>query len=159
MKNISKILILLFIAFVIFGFRNSIVENNSEKFRSDEELKKIGMQLINDRCFSCHNPDMEADTRLAPPMFMVKRHYFDDKTTKDEFVNDIVNFVLNPNEEDAVMMGAIRKFGLMPQSSFLKEEVTIIAGYIFETDLRSDGWYAEWGKFLEEQKEKELKNK
>ena len=57
------------------------------------------LKLINNKCFSCHNPDLKIDNRLAPPIFKVREHYLSDSITKVEFVNAIWKFVQNPSEE------------------------------------------------------------
>ena len=68
------------------------------------------LNLINNKCFSCHNPDMEIDSRLAPPIFKVREHYLSDSITKVEFVASIWKFVQNPSEELSIMPGAVRNF-------------------------------------------------
>jgi hypothetical protein len=76
------------------------------------------LKLINNKCFSCHNPDLEIDNRLAPPIFKVREHYLSDSITKVEFVNAIWKFVQNPSEELSIMPGAVRNFSLMPKQNF-----------------------------------------
>jgi hypothetical protein len=102
------------------------------------------LKLINNKCFSCHNPDMEIDNRLAPPFFKVREHYLSDSITKVEFVNAIWKFVQNPSEELSIMPGAVRNFSLMPKQNFKEEDVKIIASYLFENDISNDNWYNKW---------------
>ena len=122
-----------------------------QKFESkislDEESDTKALALIHTKCFNCHNPDMKAETRLAPPMHMVREHYYTSEINKAEFVNQITNFVMEPTAEKSVMSGAVRNFGLMPKSIFEESEIEIIAAYIFDNDLASDGWYKKWKKF------------
>jgi mono/diheme cytochrome c family protein len=99
-----------------------------------ETAKLDGRQLMEDNCYACHNTQ-GTDNMLAPPMFRVKDHYWDDNISKDEFVKAIVDWVENPIEENSVMPGARRKFGLMPKQSFEAEELKAIAEYMFDNDL------------------------
>lgn len=96
-----------------------------------------GKELMENQCYSCHNTQ-GTDNMLAPPMFRVKDHYWDDETSKDEFIDDIVNWVMDPKEENSVMPGARRKFGLMPKQNFKKEEITAIAEYMYDNNLEQE---------------------
>ena len=89
-------------------------------------------------CFVCHNTQ-GTDNMLAPPMSRVKDHYWDEETSKEEFVNDIVNWVDNPVEDNVQMPGAVRKFGLMPKQAFNKEEVKAIASYLYDNEMDLEG--------------------
>lgn len=109
------------------------------------------MTLIDTRCFVCHNPDMKAENRLAPPMYMVRSHYYNDSISRENFIEQITVFALKPDLEKSVMPGAVRNFGLMPQTSFDENEVRLIAGYIYDTDLQSDAWFKSWKKFKKAQ--------
>jgi cytochrome c551/c552 len=122
------------------------IQNNQTIIYSDETSDTKALALIHSKCFVCHNPDMKAETRLAPPMHMVRQHYYTTEISKAEFVDQITNFVMNPTAEKSVMPGAVRNFGLMPKSVFEESEVKIIAAYIFDNDLASDSWYKKWKK-------------
>lgn len=102
------------------------------------------LKLINSKCFSCHNPDMEIDNRLAPPMFKVREHYISDSIERIEFVESIWKFVQNPSEELSIMPGAVSHFNLMPKQNFKEEDVKTIAAYLYDNDVSSDGWYEKW---------------
>lgn len=109
------------------------------------------MTVIDTRCFVCHNPDMKTENRLAPPMYMVRSHYYNDTISRENFIEQMTVFALKPDLEKSVMPGAVRNFGLMPQSSFDENEVRLIAGYIYDTDLQSDAWFKSWKKFKKAQ--------
>lgn len=108
----------------------SIDKNESSPISKELDGKK----LMEKNCFVCHNTQ-GTDNMLAPPMSRVKDHYWDDETTKDEFINDIVDWVDNPVEENVQMPGAVRKFGLMPKQVFNKDEVKAIAAYLYDNEL------------------------
>lgn len=102
------------------------------------------LALITTKCFPCHNPDLEIETRIAPPMFKVREHYLSDSITKGDFTNSIWKFVQNPSEELSIMPGAVNNFKLMPKQDFNENDVRAIAAYIYDNDISSDAWYEKW---------------
>lgn len=105
--------------------------------QTNSEIEKTatlnGKELMEQNCYSCHNTQ-GTDNMLAPPMSRVRDHYIGDDTSQEEFVNAIVSWCENPNEEDSKMPGARRKFGLMPKQEFDSKEVQAIATYLFKED-------------------------
>ena len=100
-----------------------------------QEISELdGKELMENNCYSCHNTQ-GTDNMLAPPMQRVKDHYWDEDISKEEFVSAIVQWCENPTEENSVMPGARRKFGLMPKQEFDKKEVEAIANYLFEHNI------------------------
>ena len=93
--------------------------------------KLNGKELMENKCYTCHNTQ-GTDNMLAPPMFRVKDHYWDEETTREEFITAIVDWCENPTEENSIMPGARRKFGLMPKQDFDLKEVEAIAGFLFD---------------------------
>ncbi|MCB0381474.1 MAG: DUF3365 domain-containing protein [Flavobacteriales bacterium] len=134
---------------------------NAEPITVEEESTKVdeqvALKLMSQTCFTCHNPDMEIDNRVAPPLFKIREHYLDDETTQDEFVKNITYFINNPTEENSIMPGAVRNFGLMPKMTFKDEDIKLIAAYLFENDVASDEWYARWEAFNKQPKTDEEK--
>lgn len=119
---------------------NKYVPSDHSKADADEKA----LTLMQNTCFSCHNPDMNVEKRLAPPMYMVRNHYYDSLISKEDFVNKIVSWAMNPNDSMSIMPGAVRNFGVMPKQIFKEEDLKIIAAYIYDNDLESDAWYANW---------------
>ena len=132
--------------FVIAGCNNqSEIQNPISNNDSVTTSVKIDtMALITLKCFPCHNPDLEAETRLAPPMFKVREHYLSDSISKQDFTNAIWKFVQNPSEELSIMPGAVNNFNLMPKQDFSETDVKNIAAYIYDNDISSDSWYKSW---------------
>ena len=129
-------------------------ENGTENTAKTETIldnDSKALALMQQNCFSCHNPEMGGE-RAAPPMFMVRNHYFDDETSREEFIEDIVDFVKDPTEEKSIMPGAVRNFGLMPKQHFKEEDLKLIAAYMYDNDLESDAWYAKWETFKKQPK-------
>lgn len=111
------------------------------------------LKMMAQQCFSCHNPDMTGGpaSRLGPPMFMVRRHYYKEGVTKEYFTNSITSFVEKPNEEKAKMKGAIKNFGLMPGIYVDEADIKLIAAYIYDNDLSSEDWKKKWEAFKNRQ--------
>ncbi|PIQ16062.1 MAG: cytochrome c family protein [Flavobacteriales bacterium CG18_big_fil_WC_8_21_14_2_50_32_9] len=127
-----------------------------EKQTEEDNLLTINNQSVNEdnaltllktNCFTCHNPNLEIEKRIAPPWFKVRQHYYDDETSKEDFIAAISNFINNPTEENSIMPGAVRNFGLMPKMSFKEGDLKIIASYLYDNDISSDEWYEKWEAF------------
>ena len=146
MKNfkIYYATILLFGLIILMACANG---NNVKQTNEKDEKNKKALALLQSKCFACHNPDLDIETRIAPPMFKVRDHYFDSTIKKEDFIKSIVLFASNPSEENSYMPGAIRNFGLMPKQIFKEEDLKTIAEYIYDNDLESDEWYAKWDQF------------
>jgi len=148
MKKTSSILYAFVMVNMLFIVScNNRSDNSKQTTTISLEQDLNALTLLQDNCFSCHNPDLEIETRVAPPMFKVRNHYYSDNITKDEFVKNIIRFVNQPTEENSVMPGAVRNFGLMPKQTFKEDDLKIIAGYIYSNDLETDEWYARWDSF------------
>jgi hypothetical protein len=126
----------------------SSVDGNVKSELSLEQTNAL--ELMVSLCFTCHNPDHGTTSRLGPPMFKVREHYYKNDISKDEFVSRISSYALNPTQEASIMPGAVRNFGLMPKSAFKPEDVRKIAAYIYDNDLSSEGWREEWKKLQEQ---------
>lgn len=139
-----SLLILLSATFIITESCNTKTNKNAEAVLIDSITETKALALLQSNCFSCHNPDMNAVDRVAPPMFKVREHYLGSETTREQFVTDIQKFLNHPTEEIAKMPGAVRNFGLMPKMTVSDENSKLIAEYIYATDLASEDWLALW---------------
>ncbi|MFQ3212678.1 MAG: hypothetical protein ACJAT1_001123 [Marivirga sp.] len=52
---------------------------------------------------------------LAPPLAGIKQLYVQESGNRIDFIKRMAAFVVNPNEESALMKGPIKRFGLMPK--------------------------------------------
>lgn len=102
-----------------------------------------GIKLMETKCYVCHNPSTDHDSRIAPPMVAVKSHYLGDHTTKEEFVSTMWNFVKEPSKDKAKMKGAVRRFGVMPYQPFNEEEIKLISEYIYDYKIEEPEWFKE----------------
>ncbi|WP_411895618.1 c-type cytochrome [Winogradskyella sp. A2] len=119
---------------------------NKELSAFDKEMtasKHPGKKLMETNCYVCHSPTLSHDERIGPPMIAVKKHYLRKTTTKEEFKKAIQDWIDNPNENDARMRGAVRRFGVMPKQTFSEETIEQIADYMFDYDIEQPEWFEE----------------
>ncbi len=134
-----KILVLsLPIFFFISGFR--FPEKEIQYSFRNGGTNLSGKQLFETRCNICHGLKDKTSTMLAPPFFNIKSKYSKIFRTKASFEKAIVNFVSNPQKENTLMFGAVKQFGVMPKLGYPKNELLIIAEYIYETPFQRPTW-------------------
>ena len=126
----KTVIITFFAFFALLGCQRK--ESLSMKLTEDVQITHPGKELMETYCYVCHKPEGSSDRRLAPPMEMVKNHYYQEGMTREDFITDIKNWVDKPDEEHARMFGAIRNFGLMPKQDIPEENLELIAEYLFE---------------------------
>ena len=141
----KKLIISTFTALSIIVFVNSCQHNNDSEVKTValSEAHQEGLSLMIQNCYSCHNPETEEGKRLAPPMIAVKKHYVDATDSKEAFIAAFSTFLENPTRDNSKMPGAIKRFGVMPNLSFPKEKVALIADYIYDNEIDSPEWFEE----------------
>lgn len=102
--------------------------------------KQKALTYLQANCLSCHSPSAARENRIAPPMQAVKLHYKTDGVREKQFVEEVVAFALNPSVEKSKMPGAVRQFKLMPKMNYSEEELTLVARYIYRTNLETPEW-------------------
>ncbi|WP_456438250.1 c-type cytochrome [Psychroserpens sp.] len=103
-----------------------------------------GYTLMINNCYVCHNPNTEShDDLLAPPFKGVKMHYTRQYDNKKDFVNAMVNWVQNPEEDKALMFGAVKRFKVMPKLPLPTDDLVKIAEYIYDNDVDEPKWMEE----------------
>jgi mono/diheme cytochrome c family protein len=103
-----------------------------------------GYTLMKNNCYACHNPKATShDEILAPPFKAVKMHYTRAYDSKEEFVNAMVSWVQNPDEDKALMFGAVKRFKVMPKLALPTEDLEKIAAYIYDNDVEQPEWMEE----------------
>lgn len=141
----------IFTLFVIISF---VVTSCQGKGTTHEERKKVksvaikfseqneSLELLKMRCFACHQTNSSShDEIIAPPLAAVKRRYLRTFPQRDDFVEAVVNWTLDPKEENAMMYGAVKRFKVMPYQSFDPSEMRKIAAYIYDNDLEKPEWF------------------
>ena len=98
--------------------------------------------LMKNNCYACHNPNsISHDSIIAPPFAAIKQRYNMQYNNKEEFVNAITDWALNPNEETALMRGAVREFKVMPKLFLPKNKLEKIATYMYENNVEQPEWF------------------
>ncbi|WP_187648392.1 c-type cytochrome [Nitrosophilus labii] len=98
-----------------------------------------GKKLFEEKCMSCHIATIptikQKRSMVAPPIMGVMFHVKENYSNKEDAVNFIIDYVMNPSLKKAVCMpGSIRRFGLMPsmKDTVTKDELKAIAKYIYD---------------------------
>ncbi|MEN8123604.1 MAG: c-type cytochrome [Bacteroidota bacterium] len=140
-----KIIYLLSIIFFFFSCKN---ENKEQKHTlndtSNIEYKKdsIAYNMLKTQCYICHSIDAPShDNIIAPPLEAVKRRYSMQFKNKEDFINAVTKWTLNPTKENALMRGAVMQFNVMPKQNFKEEDIKKIAAYIFDNKLETPDWF------------------
>lgn len=101
-----------------------------------------GYILLKNNCYACHSVTSKShDEIIAPPMVSIKRRYKMSYGSKEEFINAVSDWALNPTKENALMRGAVMQFNVMPKQAFKKEDIEKIAEYIYENELEKPEWF------------------
>lgn len=125
---------------VVIANTLAIVVLSSPLLQASEDETPSGQELYKTACMACHV--VEGKPTIAPPIFAVKNHVLDVYPERDEFIERIKSWVKAPSKDEALMRGAIRKFGLMPAMAHISDEdLQAIAEYIYDTDMELPEWY------------------
>lgn len=101
-----------------------------------------GYTLLKKYCYACHNPEASShDVILAPPLAAVKFRYLRQYPDRSRFVHEMVQFVKAPKKENALMFGAVSKFGVMTTLSVPDSTLNILMEYIYDNDLEKPAWF------------------
>jgi len=142
----KRIYYLIIIIFFTSSCKNKTQENYliSQTFESQTiQEEHPGKKLLEMYCYVCHNPTTVHDDRIAPPMIAVKKHYYTEDISKEEFIANMQSWIKNPTEENAKMRGAVRRFGLMPKAQYPENDIKLIAEYIYENKIEEPEWFAD----------------
>ncbi|AJR04425.1 c-type cytochrome [Siansivirga zeaxanthinifaciens] len=138
MKNL---LILITVTTLTFSCNNSKHEHYSAFEKNLKANNHPGKKLMETNCYACHSATANEENRLAPPMIAVKMRYLKDNTTKEAFINDLKDWMKNPNAENAKMYGAVKRFGVMPKQILPDETIEKIGNYIYDYDIEKPDWF------------------
>jgi cytochrome c553 len=129
MKNTYFLILLTTAALLLTGAQNHDLPKS----------KKAGSALTAEKCFPCHGKTPEEGKRQAPPMPKVHAHYKAKYATEESFVAAIKAWVKKPGEENALMHGAIKNFGVMPELKVTDDELQLIAEYLYKKGNKNPG--------------------
>ena len=142
MKRYSK-LIALFLVVLTSCNQHTKSEDFGLKSANNLDVKnKEGLKLFQQKCYSCHSITTKSHNEIiAPPMIAVKKRYSMSYDTKKDFVNAMVAYASNPKAENALMIGAVNKFKPMPKQNFNVADLTKIANYIYDNEIKTPKWF------------------
>ncbi|NGX84376.1 hypothetical protein [Aequorivita sp. KMM 9714] len=142
MKFLASILIVVILSAYNYNTEDKYSEiaqsNPSEVIFKQEHP---GKRLMENNCNICHNPKTAEESIIAPPMVAVKMHYISEETTKEEFVDAMLDWAKEPSVEKSKMPGAIKKFGLMPYQFYPEGTIKQIADYMFDNEIEKPVWF------------------
>lgn len=139
-------LILFILSFVIVGCnqKNKLTNNESDYNNIAINTNGESLKLLQQNCYACHSVTSKSHEEIiAPPMVAVVNRYKMSYQTKEEFVEAITEWVINPNEENALMRGAVINFNVMPLQQFNRDDVIKIANYMYDNELEQPSWFKE----------------
>ena len=137
----KKIVLLTLLSIFIFSCNNSKNKEYSAFEKQMEANKHPGKKLMETNCYVCHSPTASEADRIGPPMIAIKKHYINNDTSKEEFIEAMQAWIKNPNEDDAKMFGAVRRFGVMPKTPYPEETVKQIADYMYDFEIDQPEWF------------------
>ncbi|MBT8221248.1 MAG: cytochrome c [Bacteroidia bacterium] len=101
-----------------------------------------GMQLLETHCFACHSPkSVSHDEMLAPPLAGIKHRYKTLYPDRNTFISRMTAYISKPSEENAVMRGPVRRFGLMPPTTLEEEKIRELTAFIYDNSLPAPKWF------------------
>ena len=114
---------------------------SSTSFEESKE-EPDGLKLMKDKCYACHSITTKShDEIIAPPMIAIKRRYSMQYNTKEDFVKAFVAYTSDPKAENALMIGAINKFNVMPKQNYKADDLKKIASYIYDNEIEAPKWF------------------
>ena len=101
-----------------------------------------GKRIMEQECYICHNPKASQESMIAPPMIAIKNYYIGENTTKEQFTEDLIQWIIDP-EQESKMPDALFEFGSMPYIPYPDDVIAQIAEYIYDYDIEGPTWYDE----------------
>jgi len=145
-RNPMKRLLISLVSEILALLLASSIPDDSESTNvpsgSEDSMLNLSDSTVLAYCFTCHDPSVAShDEMLAPPLFGIRNHYLQSTDGRDDFIEKMTAFIMDPSEEKALMKGPVRRFGLMPRHSLAEEEVRSIVTYIHDNDIPAPSWY------------------
>ncbi len=109
--------------------------------KSNIPAKNTPESVYNTKCKICHNVNVAQGEMLAPPMVNIRKKYNMIHKSKERFITAIVNFTQSPEQEKAIMFGALKQFELMPKLNYPENDLKMAAEYIYENEFEKPTWF------------------
>jgi len=153
----KSILLLASITILFMSCNQTKKEESVKETASKNDVAVVSNQqkgeaynLMKTNCYACHNPNTKShDDIIAPPFKAVKMHYTREYNNKKDFVDAVVNWVQNPEEDKSLMFGAVKRFKVMPKLPLPNKDLEKIAAYIYDNDVEEPEWMGEHMKEME----------
>lgn len=150
MKNLLLLLSLVIIFSCKDKSKTTPIDTTSENEVAQSGENHPGRQIIETECYICHDPKASEERMIAPPMIVIKRHYIDENTTKDQFTEDLIRWVNDPETESKIP-AAHKRFAPMPYIPYPDDAIAQVAEYLYDYDVEKPAWFdahyeAEHGK-------------
>ncbi|NWF88411.1 MAG: DUF3365 domain-containing protein [Ignavibacteriaceae bacterium] len=142
MTRLHKVIIVL-CCMILSSCTNPDNEKPIDNNKLNQSLSK-GFQLLEQNCFSCHNPNALGETKVAPTIAAVKKQYMEGKVSENEFTKQLIIFMNSPSEAASKMKEAIKKFGLMPKMNLSDEQIENIAKYLYNNNIENPDWFSKY---------------
>ena len=113
----------------------------ADVIKPEIEQEHPGKKLMETYCYACHSATASEEDRLAPPMIAIKKRYITKNTSKQDFINAMQEWIKNPTEDNAIMFGAVRRFGIMAKTPYPEETIKQIADYMFDNTIEQPEWF------------------
>lgn len=141
-----KILATISVVFLLFSCNTDIRKEYVALDGGLHSYEKIlqehpGKALLANNCYTCHSPKTSEENSMAPPMMAVKMQYISEDTSKEDFVNAMVEWSKNPSKKNSKMPDAIKKYGLMPYQFYPESTIRQIADYMFDNEIEFPVWF------------------
>ena len=118
------------------------IDENAVAEKTQSSKPHPGKRILEQECYICHDPRASQESMIAPPMIAVKSYYIGQNTTKEQFTEDLIKWVNDP-EIESKMPDALFEFGSMPYIPYPEDAIAQIAEYIYDYDIERPNWYAE----------------
>ncbi len=114
---------------------------DAQKSKSIVVTEQHGFDILTNNCIACHSADPNKSTGIAPSLTEIARAYHSQTKGRKEFVERITSFVLNPSKTAPLVPEAKSKYGVMPELNYSEEEINALAGYLFDKNVKDEGWF------------------
>jgi len=115
-------------------------ESTKEAYTETLVNNSEGKELLESKCMACHKIQDTQKTMLAPPFAHIKKKYNKVNASKENFIEAFASFAANPQEDDAMMFGALKQFKVMPNMGYDKAEMVKIANYVYDNEFPEPTW-------------------
>ncbi len=137
---------------ILFGFNN--ITNSEIKPFEKNPIKKVqkiavisdevALDRLKNNCYACHNPNSKShDDILAPPLAGIKQKYKKQYPKEKVFIEKMSDYIAMPTEENALMKGPVKRFGVMPKTALSKTEIQELVKYIYNNEIEAPVWFQE----------------